>query len=175
MGPKTQIFKPNSTQLNNFLFFYKHLGWLQYFQTQHKITSHLLFSIFIDFHHTLLSNDLPQGHLRSQRGHRGLLPITFDRVKIEKWKWRQCLCLVQTHRSIWNVTYLSDLDLDRDLDLRSNFENDLSRSSSICSEPHWREKHDGGKIFVLALLGKSYQRKMFSKKTAILDFMIFGA
>jgi len=121
----------------------------------------------------VLANDLPQGHLRSQRGHRGLLPITFDRVKIEKWKWRQCLCLVHTHRSIWNLTYLSDLDLDRDLDLRSNLENNFLRSSSICSEPHWREKHDGGKIFVLALLGKKLSTKNFFQENGHFGFHDF--
>ena len=95
-----------------------------YFENTYQITP--IFSrschmkLFLMTHVQLLSNDLPQGHLRSQRGHRGFLPITFDRVMIEKWKWRQCLCIVNTHRSIWNLTYLCDLDLDRDLDLRSN-------------------------------------------------------
>ena len=91
-------------------------------------------------------------------------------MKIEKWKWHHCICLVDTHRSIWNLTYLSDLDLDRDLDLRSNFENYLPRSSSTCFEPHWREKHDGVNSFVLALLVKKLSAKSnFQEKS---DFWI---
>jgi len=134
-----------------------------YFENTHQMT--LIFSrschmkLFLMTHVQLLSNDLPQGHLRSQRGHRGFLPITFDRVKIENWKWRQCVCLVNTHRLIWNLTHLGHIGSPRDLDLRSTFENDLSRSSSIWFEPNWREKHDGVICFVLALLVK----KLFAK------------
>jgi len=134
-----------------------------YFENTYQITP--IFSrlchmkSFLMIHVQLLSNDLPQGHLRSQRGHRGFLPITFDRVKIENWKWRQCVCLVNTHRLIWNLTHLGHIGSPRDLDLRSTFENDLSRSSSIWFEPNWREKHDGVICFVLALLVK----KLFAK------------
>ena len=134
-----------------------------YFENTHQIT--LIFStscyieLFLMTQVQLLFNDPPQGHLRSHGVTDGFLPITFDRVKIEKWKWHHCVCLVNTHRSIWNLTYLSDLDLDRDLDLRSNFENYLPRSSSTCFEPHWREKHDGVNSFVLALLVKTLSAK----------------
>ena len=101
----------------------------------------------------------PQGHLRSLGVTDGFLPITFDRVKIQNWKWRQCVCLVNTHRLIWNSTHLGHIGSPRDLDLRSNFENYLSRSSSTCFEPHWREKHVGVNSFVIALLVKKLSAK----------------
>jgi len=101
----------------------------------------------------------PQGHLRSLGVTDGFLPITFDRVKIQNWKWRQCVCLVNTHRLIWNLTHLGHIGSPRDLDLRSNFENYLLRSSSTCFEPHWREKHVGVNSFVLALLVKKLSAK----------------
>ena len=41
-----------------------------------------------------------------------------------------------------------------DLDLRSNFEIDLSRSPWICFEPSWREKHDDVLFIFIPLLGK---------------------
>ena len=44
----------------------------------------------------------------------------------ETWKWHQSVCLVETHRLICNMTLFDLLGSSRDLDLRSNFENDLS-------------------------------------------------
>ena len=47
----------------------------------------------------------------------------------------------------------------RDLDLRSNFDLDLSRSCYTCFDASWRGKHDGVKIIAL-----SFQtRKLLSK------------
>ena len=73
----------------------------------------------------LLSNDPPQGHLRSH-GSDSFLPITFDRMEIKKWKWHKCVCLVKTHWPVCNMTYLGHIGSPRDLD-RSNFENKLLR------------------------------------------------
>ena len=62
------------------------------------------------------------------------------------------------------------LDLG-DLDLRSNFEIDLSRSPCICFDASRREKHDGVKIISLPLLVKKiYAKNDFRKKTVILAF-----
>jgi len=69
----------------------------------------------------LLFNDPPQGHLRSHGVTDGFLPITFDRVKIEKLKWPGCACLVKTHRLKGNMTYIGHIGSPRDLDLRSFF------------------------------------------------------
>ena len=115
----------------------------------------------------------PQGHLRSHEVTDGILPITFDRVKIENWKWRQCVFLVNTHRLIWNLTHLGHIGSPRDLDLRSTFENDLSRSSSIWFEKNWREKHDGVICFILAFLVKRLFAKKKCKKTVISIFHDF--
>ena len=46
-----------------------------------------------------------------------------------------------------------------DLDLRSNFEIDLSRSWCTCFVAPWRGKHDGVKINALSLIAK----KLFAK------------
>ena len=47
----------------------------------------------------------------------------------------------------------------RDLDLRSNFDLDLSRSPCICFEASRREKHDAVRGFALSFLVK----KLFTK------------
>ena len=58
-----------------------------------------------------------------------------------------------------------------DLDLRSNFQNDLSRSNYISFDTSRQEKHYAGKINVVALLSlKLLQNSYFCKKKMI----IFG-
>ena len=57
-----------------------------------------------------------------------------------------------------------------DLDLRSNFDLDLSRSPCICFDASRREKHDGAKIIALPLLVKNISEKPFPPKTVILAF-----
>ena len=55
-----------------------------------------------------------------------------------------------------------------DLDLRSNFQHDLSRSTYSSFDAAWREEHDAGKIkFVQGLSQKVLQNKV-SGKSAIL-------
>ena len=62
------------------------------------------------------------------------------------------VCFVKAHRLICNMTYMNQhMTLTWD-DLRSNFEIDLSRSSSICFEPARRAKHIAVKIMVLTLI-----------------------
>ena len=83
------------------------------------------------------------------------LPITLYWKEIETWGWVHCVLLVNAHRLICNMTYLGQLRSPRDLDLRSNFQIDLSRSKSTWFDAPWREKHGGGKIISLSLLGKN--------------------
>ena len=52
----------------------------------------------------------------------------------------------------------------RDLDLRSNFDLDLSRSPYTCFDSFRREKHDGAKIIALAPVSQ----KLLAKN----DFLI---
>ena len=52
-----------------------------------------------------------------------------------------------------------------DLDLRSNYEIDLSRSSSTCFESPWREKHAGIIIIPLSwLVQKLFMKNYFRQK-----------
>ena len=74
------------------------------------------------------------------------------------------VCFVKAHRLICNMTYMNrHMTLTWD-DLRSNFEIDLSRSSSICFEPPRRTKHIDVKIMVLALILKELFTNNFSHK-----------
>ena len=52
-----------------------------------------------------------------------------------------------------------------DLDLRSNFQHDLSRSNDSSFDASWREEHDAGKRkFVQGLRQKLLQKNGFRKK-----------
>ena len=80
------------------------------------------------------------------------LSITFDWIETQTWEWHQNVCLAKAHRLICNITYLNHhVTLTWD-DLRSNFEIDISRSSSICFEPARRENRIDVKIIALSLL-----------------------
>ena len=58
-------------------------------------------------------------------------------------------------------------DLFGDLDLRSNFQHDLSRSNYISFNAAWQEKHDTGKRNVVALLSqKLLQKKNVYRKNS---------
>ena len=63
-----------------------------------------------------------------------------------------------------------------DLDLRSIFQHDLSRSNYISFDASRQEKHDAGKINVMSLLiQKLLQKKTFSQKTVIFGvFALWG-
>ena len=61
---------------------------------------------FLTIHMQFLIGDPSEGHLRSPRVNNGFLPITGDRKEIETWEWSHCVCLIETHWFICNVTYL---------------------------------------------------------------------
>ena len=97
-----------------------------------------------------------RGHMRSH----SLLPLTFDRIEIERWGRPQCVSVAQTHRLICNMTNLARHVTSRDLDLRSNSDIDLLRSKCTYFDASWRQEHDAAKIMPLSFL----VQKLFAKK-----------
>ena len=80
------------------------------------------------------------------------------------------VCLAKAHRLICNMTYLNHhVTLTWD-DLRSNFEIDLSRSSSICFETARRENHIDVKIIALSLLLQNLFTKNYFHINRFLTF-----
>ena len=58
----------------------------------------------------------------------------------------------------------------RDLDLRSNFDLDLSRSCYTCLDASWRGKHDGVKIIALSFQTRKLSpKKLFRSKMPFFD------
>ena len=59
-----------------------------------------------------------------------------------------------------------------DLDLRSNFQHDLSRATDSSFDASWREEHDAGKIkFVQGLSQKLLQKQSFRKHRLFWQFL----
>ena len=100
------------------------------------------------------SDDLSRGHIAP---YFRILSITFDWIETQTWEWHQNVYFAKAHRLICNMTYLNHHVTTWD-DLRSNFEIDLSRSSSIRSEPARRENHIDVKIIVEVNYFKIYSR-----------------
>ena len=114
---------------------------------------------------------LHSGHSGFLWGHIRFLPLTFDRIKIERWGWTQYVPLAQTHRLICNMTYFSRHVTSRDLDMRSNSDIDLLRYICIYFDLSRREEYDTGKIISLAfILQKLFVKNHFCKNT-ILTFL----
>ena len=59
------------------------------------------------------------GHVTSSEATSRFGLITHDWKEIETWAWSHCACLITTHRLIYNMTYLGQNVISRDLDLRS--------------------------------------------------------
>ena len=78
------------------------------------------------------------------------LPITWEPNEKETWDCCHCVCLRKAHRMMYNLTYLGHRVTLPWLDLRSNFDLDLSRSNYTLFDAPWRDKHDGIKIVALA-------------------------
>ena len=72
-----------------------------------------------------------KGHLRSPEVTNRHLPITFDQKEIETWDWCQYVRLDQTNRVICNMIHFGHHVTLAWLDLRSNFDLDLSKSFYI--------------------------------------------
>ena len=85
------------------------------------------------------------------RGHQQFLPITWEPNEIETWDCCHCVCLRKANRMMYNLTYLGHRITLPWLDLRSNFDLDLSRSNYTWFDAPWRDKHVGIKIVGLPL------------------------
>ena len=72
-----------------------------------------------------------KGHLRSPEVTNRHLPITFDQKEIETWDWCQYVRLTQVNPMICNMTHFGHQVTLAWLDLRSNFDLDLSKSFYI--------------------------------------------
>ena len=73
-----------------------------------------------------------KGRLRSPEVTNRHLPITFDQTEIETWDWCQYVHLGQANRLICIMTHFCHHVTLAWLDLRSNFDPDLSKSFYIC-------------------------------------------
>ena len=69
-----------------------------------------------------------KGHSRSPEVTNRHLPITFDQKEIETWDWCQYVCFAQVNLMICNMTHFGHHVTLASLDLRSNFDLDLSKS-----------------------------------------------
>ena len=124
----------------------------------------------------LLASDPCKGHLRSSEVANTFLSITFDKKELQPCAWSHCVCLVKTHWLICNMTYFDLFGSQRDLDLRSSFQLDLSRSTCMCFDASRREKHDGVKINFLSLLvQKLFEKNYFRQKRPFWPFLSSGA
>ena len=72
-----------------------------------------------------------KGHLRSPEVTNRHFPITFDQKEIETWNWCQYVRLGQANPMICNMTHFGHHVTLAWLDLRSNFDLDLSKSIYI--------------------------------------------
>ena len=86
-------------------------------------------------------------------------PLTFDGIEIKRWEWSQSVSFSKTNGMICNMTYLVQHVTSLDLDLRSNFEIDVFRSTCRYFDAFRREEHDAAKILALAFL----VQKLFAK------------
>ena len=102
------------------------------------------------------------------RGHQQFLPITWEPNEIETWDCCNCVCLRKAHRMMYNLTSLGHRVTLPWLDLRSNFDLDLSRSNYTWFDAPWRDKHDGIKIVALPL-----KLKLLSSKNRFGKFWNF--
>ena len=108
------------------------------------------------------------GLMASPSGHSievNCLPLTFDRIEIERLGMGPIVSFAKMHRMIWNMPYLAQHVTSRDLDLRSNFEIDLFRSTCTYFDAFRREEQDAAKIMSLAFLVKRlFAKNRFCKK-----------
>ena len=77
------------------------------------------------------------------------LSITWEPNEIETWDCCHCVCLRKAHRMMSNLTYVGHRVTLPWLDLRSNFDLDLSRSNYTWFDAPWWDNHDGIKIVTL--------------------------
>ena len=76
----------------------------------------------------VMIHDPRKDHLRSPKVTSIFLLITCDWEEIQTRKWSHCVCLINTHRNMCNMTCPGQHESPHDLDLRSNCLLDFSRS-----------------------------------------------
>ena len=91
-------------------------------------------------------------------GHQGHQQVFADNLRLRRARDMKVvsMCLSRQYASTD-----MQLGLRRDLDLRSNFGLDLSRSCYICFDASWRGKHDGVKIISLSFQTQKLSLKHF--------------
>ena len=101
------------------------------------------------------------------RGHQPSFAITFDQKEVEPWDWCQYVRLGQANRLICNMTQFGlHVTLAR-LDLRSNFDLELSGSFYTWFDVPERDEHDIIKMVALPL-----KLKILSSKNRFGKFRI---
>ena len=100
------------------------------------------------------------------------MPLTWDKIEIERWQWPQSVSVAKTHRLMCNMTYLVEHVTSCDLDPRSNSDIDLLRSTCMYIFDAFRlEEHDAAKVMSLALLVQKLLAETVFAKSAILTFL----
>ena len=98
--------------------------------------------------------------------------LTCDQKEIEAWDWCQCVCLVNTHRLIYNMTYLVTIWPWPTLTWGQILPW-LFKSYYTCLDAPWRNKHNDATEKVVI----SFKSKTLSSKKNILvkiDFLTSG-
>ena len=114
----------------------------------------------------------PSGHSRSYEVTFVLLPLTLDRIEIERWRWSQCVSLAQTHRLICKMTYLAQYVTSLDVDMRSDSDIDLLMLRCGYFDASWRQEQDAAKLMSLAfLVQKLFAKTYFCKKALSWPFL----
>ena len=97
------------------------------------------------------------------KGHQQFSAITFDRDQLERCKHHRYVRADDTDRLICNITFSDHVDLD----LRSDFPNELLMSNYSSFGASRQEKREAVKMNVVALLSqKLIEKKTFFVKTA---------
>ena len=106
------------------------------------------------------------------KGHRGHQQVFADNLRLRRTRDMKVvsMCLSWQYASI-------DMQLGsrRDLDLRSNFDLDLSMSCYTCFDASWRGKHDGVKIIALSFQTQKLLKNRFAQKHRFWPFVTSDA
>ena len=109
------------------------------------------------------------GHKTSSEVTNRFWLITHDWKELHTSAWCHFACIVTTNPLICNMIYLVQHLTSDDLDLRSNIDLTLLRSSCAWFNAPWRDEHAGTRIRPLAFL----VQKLFAKKDKNRYFDVF--
>ena len=124
----------------------------KYIQQWIKYSRWTVTSVQVIWRHHVWCHHKPRKHLS----------ITPRRVEIEPWAGCHCVCLVKTHRMIWNIIYLERLSGQVIWPgIRSDFQIDLSRSKCIYFDASWPEEYDSvSRFFFIFQSSKVIRKKL---------------